>query len=357
MESSAHGKVLLLGGYLVLFPEYFGVVVECSPKITTLASHNQSIVVDSPRFKLSACYNNSGTLISGNSNPFVEESLKAAIQCLGAFGITLEGLRLEIQADEEFYTSGKTGLGSSAALVVSLTSAILKHCNYWSPELLHFCALLANAKAQKKIGSGFDISCAIFGSQVFQRSQSKYFADVLEGKKQLEPQELLQEFQTDNWDKVTPYSLHHTYQLVLCVGGEGSDTRNMVKGVLSWKTQNPEESQLLFNQVFEIIKVAKELLETASNKAQLKQESFALKRKLKEISDLSDQEVLPSVVFEELKALDELEDVVFSSVPGAGGYDAFYCVVEKPNWEEARNYLLAHCPRLHILNVTQNKIT
>jgi len=91
----------------------------------------------------------------------------------------------------------KTGLGSSAALVTSLTAALLLYSHPRLPlprveqcpdgshrrssepttecdeardvalSLVHNCAQAAHCMAQGKIGSGFDVSTAVYGSQQY----------------------------------------------------------------------------------------------------------------------------------------------------------------------------------------------
>jgi ERG8-type phosphomevalonate kinase len=70
----------------------------------------------------------------------------------------------------------KTGLGSSAALVTSLCSSLLQHfgiVDLRSPsssrELLHQLAQYCHCLAQNSIGSGFDVSAAVFGPQIYER--------------------------------------------------------------------------------------------------------------------------------------------------------------------------------------------
>ena len=69
--------------------------------------------------------------------------------------------------------SKKTGLGSSAGLIVSFLAATLSYFNiieYSSPDCeqqltrLHVYSQILNAFVQEKIGSGFDIACAVYGS-------------------------------------------------------------------------------------------------------------------------------------------------------------------------------------------------
>lgn len=69
-------------------------------------------------------------------------------------------------------TVRKTGLGSSAALTVSLVGALLNWfkvvrigCRKSEEDrrLVHNLAQLAHCWAQGKVGSGFDVSAAVYG--------------------------------------------------------------------------------------------------------------------------------------------------------------------------------------------------
>ena len=88
----------------------------------------------------------------------------------------------------------KTGLGSSAALITSLTAALLVHFGVITPEsitgdgdegsrrLAHNLAQFVHCLAQGKVGSGFDVSAAVFGSQVYTRFDPKVIQPLLDGK-------------------------------------------------------------------------------------------------------------------------------------------------------------------------------
>lgn len=70
----------------------------------------------------------------------------------------------------------KTGLGSSAALITSLVAAIFVHfgavaslTNKDDRVLVHNTAQQAHCLAQGKVGSGFDVSAAVWGSHRYRR--------------------------------------------------------------------------------------------------------------------------------------------------------------------------------------------
>lgn len=89
----------------------------------------------------------------------------------------------------------KTGLGSSAAMVTSLVAAVLLHASSTSSvsssfsgtsisertkRLMHNAAQFAHSQAQGKVGSGFDVSAAVFGSQIYKRFSPKCLSELLE---------------------------------------------------------------------------------------------------------------------------------------------------------------------------------
>lgn len=84
----------------------------------------------------------------------------------------------------------KTGLGSSAALITSLVAALLLHLSAIPQtsfdtlesegrKLAHNAAQFIHCFAQGKVGSGFDVSSATFGSQIYTRFDPKIISPLM----------------------------------------------------------------------------------------------------------------------------------------------------------------------------------
>lgn len=83
----------------------------------------------------------------------------------------------------------KTGLGSSAALTTSLVSSLLQWFEVTRVGLrpdsedrrvVHNLAQLVHAVAQGKIGSGFDVAAAVYGTQMYRRFSAHAFEPCME---------------------------------------------------------------------------------------------------------------------------------------------------------------------------------
>ncbi|PNP75646.1 hypothetical protein FNYG_11055 [Fusarium nygamai] len=380
---SAPGKVFLAGGYLVLDQEYTAFVFGLDARIniiagdihTTAGVQLTEIVVDSPQF-LEAQWRYGYHLagegggikvtqlqVSGaqiNPNPFVETTLSYALTYIDRVAKhrpshSMASARLIILADNDYYShsesestrqgrfakfpvtlgdANKTGLGSSAALVTSLTAALLAH--YLPEDLfsiqsdqgkrtLHNLAQAAHCAAQGKVGSGFDVATAVYGSCRYRRFSPETLSSIPEPGAAGFADALVKLVDGESaWDvEVLKDAVIMPEGVVLrmCDVDCGSKTVGMVKKVLKWRSSNPEESKKLWD---ELQKRNEQLIATlnAGDVGNLPGKITAVREMIRQMGSASDVPIEPESQTELLDALSTVEGVYGGVVPGAGGYDA-----------------------------------
>ncbi|KAI8357748.1 phosphomevalonate kinase [Mortierella sp. GBAus27b] len=438
---SAPGKVLIAGGYLVLDHAFSGLVIAADARFYTLihpGSHGPAssanvpytITVRSPQFesatwKYHATVNGKNIQLNASEddpskNTFVElalaYSLAIVAQLVPSEKITQKletGLDIVIAGNNDFYSQraelkarglqlnteslkkislfshthtvlskvSKTGLGSSAALITSLVSAIFIHfgaCsiqqNPTGIQLLHNVAQFVHCLAQGKVGSGFDVSSAVWGSHTYKRFNPEILHDVMHQDKDNIPAllKVLDPAQT-TWDnEVTPIQLAPGLHLMLADIDAGSHTPTLVSNVLKWRKNKPEEANALWTRLGASNDKVVELLKTLDQTA--KQDSVAynaaiekasltpasqwissgdattdllvliyrefstVRHHLREMSRLSEVSIEPEEQTRLLDASLAAPGVLMAGVPGAGGFDAIFCIVLS---EESRRHVEA----------------
>ncbi|EOD43700.1 Phosphomevalonate kinase eukaryotic [Neofusicoccum parvum] len=395
---SAPGKVLLAGGYLVLDRDFNGLVFGLSARIHVLVRplatgsgvSLSEIIVKSPQF-LGATweYGYRLTELGGgievtqlraratealHRNPFVETALSYALTYISALtSQRIEPASITILADNDYYSAGpgdvqapgerfksfnvplweahKTGLGSSAALVTAFTGAVLSHYlpdNVFSLATdegrlrLHNLAQAAHCAAQGKVGSGFDVASAVFGSCLYRRFSPSLlsahgepsaagFADALRNLvDQTEP--------SRKWDTVITKSaikVPDGIRLVMCDVDCGSQTPGMVKQVLAWREEKAGEANVLWAELQKSNEaLAAELVELSESKSRdygkLKGCIAEIRRLIREMSRQSGVPIEPAEQTALLDACSQVPGVIGGVVPGAGGYDAS-CAALRPS--------------------------
>ncbi|KAG6874475.1 hypothetical protein C0995_010385 [Termitomyces sp. Mi166 len=288
----------------------------------------------------------------------------------------------------------KTGLGSSAALITSLVSGLLIHFSSIPADsfsvptsdgrlLAHNLAQYVHCYAQGKVGSGFDVAAAVFGSHIYTRFNPAVLNGLMNDEAsptrdhlfpvQLRAQSLHPILSPSNkaWDYVVkPFKLPPRTRLMLADINTGSDTPSLVSKVLKWRTENPGEALALWTDVdilntrlAETLVALSELYEKdaasyttalkyiaslqpiqwSANPYQPEEEkpiiskfydahgiSQAIRSKMKRMGELSGVPIEP---VEQTKLLDScvsLAGVIGGGVPGAGGYDAIWLLVCDP---------------------------
>ncbi|GAA6060373.1 hypothetical protein JCM10212_004557 [Sporobolomyces blumeae] len=432
---SCPGKVLLAGGYLVLDRAHQGFVISTPSRFYTVVQPLETpsdgfdrvrgqardgrvrLSVRSPQFddgkwEYDAVERDGEWTVEpvesqSSSNSFVHLSLQATLQVASVYAQPpkLDNLLITIVGSNDFYSQSredssipvpfaplnctirnvhKTGLGSSAAMVTSLTSALFL---YWTSrlkstgssqvqpvqkQLMHNLAQYVHSLAQGKIGSGFDVSAAVYGSQVYRRFDVKCLGNLLDAASEqkassrsllsaLSPSENALWTSSASAAETAPFSLPPYMTLVLADVDAGSNTPSMVGKVMRWKAADPTEARRVWDelrrsneslrddfmrlrQAFESGKeeyldevkrlaklpVAKWPENTTLPFAAAAQHILRTRALMREMGERSDVPIEPE---EQTRLLDEcsrVEGVVGAGVPGAGGYDAIWVLCLSP---------------------------
>ncbi|GAA5860835.1 hypothetical protein JCM3774_003159 [Rhodotorula dairenensis] len=346
-----------------------------------------------------------------SSNPFVHLSIQAALQLASATepNIQYQPLEIIIVGSNDFYTQTrssetpepfaplectirnvhKTGLGSSAAMTTSLTSSLFLHWTDPSTrlasapstsrlpgpdrkttELLHNLAQYVHSLAQGKIGSGFDVSAAVHGSQTYRRFAVECLGDLLErGTTPASAEELLSILspaQNPAWNdaatagSVTSFALPPHTILVLADVDAGSNTPSMVGKVLQWKNTQPEEAARVWTALARANEGLRDVSRELSDAAARDEEAYAAevsrlaglpaiewtksalpfsaavecilrtRALMREMGSASDVPIEPAEQTRLLDTCSALPGVIGAGVPGAGGYDAVWVLCFDP---------------------------
>ncbi|KAI5452402.1 phosphomevalonate kinase [Naganishia albida] len=425
---SAPGKVLLTGGYLVLDPAYSGLVIATSSRFYSIVRTQPSAAADTksaPKIVVKALQFNDAVWtysaeqrqdasimvqpieFTNGRNKFVEIALQKTISLVQTMKVEtgspdiFEGisqLDIVIVGDNDFYSQRrtleslslpttfssleqlkpfahqhttlgdvhKTGLGSSAALITSLVTALMHHFQL-SPslDLVHNMAQYVHCLAQGKVGSGFDICSAVKGSQIYTRFDERVLRALM-SKDEVTGQEILETVKpSSEWTtRTAPIALPPNIRLVLADVDAGSDTPSLVGKVLKWRKENPETAEASWTALDRYNRNVEEHLRTLTRLSEQDSEAYkvalraasarrlmggkaaseevsrtmqqlseSLQHVRKAMKDMGEASGVPIEPDEQTRLLDaclEIPGVIGGGVPGAGGYDAIYLLIAEP---------------------------
>lgn len=404
---SAPGKALLVGGHLVLDPNYRSYVVALSARMHAVVRVSNfkkkgyfEVEVSSSQFNndhwsylLNAREGYKPIEQYGKENPFIEivllnlfsyfqpqEGKKILIETFSDAGYHSQfDSVVKKNTYKEFYYHAnsitkvpKTGLGSSAALVTVLTTAlisvfksVLDVQNNEDLLLIHALAQVAHCQAQGKIGSGFDVAAATFGSIVYRR----FAPELISGLPNLsDPNYAIQlRSLVDHTDWKISHSrvcLPGGLRLVMGDVNSGSETTKLVSKLKAWYNSNLPKSLDIYqniNQNNEKVMAALEeldmlrhknpssyciLIKALDNKedgveqspefTKLRNAIDGIRADFRRITKESGAEIEPPAQTVLLNACYKLKGVLSGLIPGAGGYDAIALIATENSNLEAQ---------------------
>ncbi|KIW97901.1 phosphomevalonate kinase [Cladophialophora bantiana CBS 173.52] len=320
---------------------------------------------------------------TASANRFVETTLRYALTYLshvsgGSHHVFEESIKVTILADDDYYSQSqpqspepsaakstrftsfgvklseahKTGLGSSAALVTAFVSALLAFYSKRDAaaaeeippnhQTIHNLAQAAHCAAQGKVGSGFDVAAAVYGSCLYRRFTPSILENVGEPTSAGFGERLhrcVDDLDLDaRWDveiASRAVQISASLSLVMCDVDCGSETPGMVKKVLQWRKENIAEATLLWTALQqgqeELCRELRRLVEVQgieNDFTALGDIILTIRSLVREMSVKSKVPIEPPVITELLDFCTSLPGVVGGVAPGAGGYDAVSLLVK-----------------------------
>ncbi|XP_043692329.1 phosphomevalonate kinase, peroxisomal-like isoform X2 [Telopea speciosissima] len=317
--------------------------------------------------------------IEAHRLPLTPESL-ASLPPFSAITSNVEGLNGEKFKPEV----AKTGLGSSAAMTTAVVAALLQYLgvvNLPLPtnildqgkiesedlDLVHVVAQSAHCIAQGKVGSGFDVSAAVYGSQRYVRFSPAVLSSAQDAVKGKPLQEVITDVIKGNWDhQKTKFSLPPLMNLLLGEPGTGgSSTPSMVGAVKKWQISEPQKSQDTWRRLAEgnselelqlniLSKLAEEQWDTYKyviNKCSThkcgqwmeqatdpcgqaivnallgaRDAVLDIRLHMRQMGEAAGVPIEPKSQTQLLDTTMNMEGVLLAGVPGAGGFDAIFAV-------------------------------
>lgn len=239
------GKLFIAGEYAVLEPGNIAVVIAVNRFMNGEIKTSLTNVLSLPDIgfdHVTWSYQN-GIPHFDRKHPrlkFVQNAMMICHQFLKEKGIPPFPFALSIKSELDDVSGRKLGLGSSAAIVVTVVSAVM---NFYkqaglevSKELIYKLASIAHYSTQGN-GSCADIAASTYGGWI---KYSTFNSDWL--KKELRTSDSVSAIVHKDWPHFVVENLEPPQFLELCVGwtGDEAKTAPLVKRIQGQMSQNPD---------------------------------------------------------------------------------------------------------------------
>lgn len=408
---STPGKALIIGGYLVLDPQYKSFVLALSARMHAVVRAFARPDISGVYLKVkSSQFNNNewnykvsrdnGYVpleINSSTNPFVEQVVFNVFNYFFPEQVDYHYIEIDIFSDSPYHSAEgsrqksnqfksfnfhdknindvpKTGLGSSAGLVTVLTASLChvlmkeQDLNVFNPDhlrMIHNLSQVAHCQAQGKIGSGFDVAAATYGSIIYQRFTPAIIADLpgvdirYADKYHKSLRSLVDRV---DWEiSCEPVKLPPKLKIIMGDVHNGSETVKLVSTVQKWYADNLPRSRTIYDKInanniiamdtlIKLYRRSEEnpeyyerMIENLDNDKNSDPDITTLMKSIDTIRDLfrkitaeSGADIEPLVQTKLLNDCLALKGVIGGVVPGAGGRDAIALIMtEKTNIVEA----------------------
>ncbi|QQR49580.1 phosphomevalonate kinase [bacterium] len=330
------GKLMLAGEWSVLEPDNRCIVLpinrfaicqiqeatESTLSAPTLGIANAIITYENYAYKIA----------SNDSQLFMAQAvLNTTLRFLNEHKVTLKKFNLTINTDQFFYHQQKLGFGSSAAVCVGITRALLTLHQFIADDLTIFkLATLAHYHAQKKIGSGFDIAASTYAQPLsYQRFDAAWLAT--------QRTDSIKKIIEQPWPGliIKPITLPQKFHMCVGFTGVSASTTTLAQRILHFKNEHTEQYQNWCTTTNKIILELETALE--NNKQQTIIDLINQQQKsLRNLSDLSDAQIDIPVMSSLIAAAQK--HGTGAKFSGAGGGDCVIAICFENNREKNINH-------------------
>lgn len=234
---------MVAGEFAVLEPYHHLIVMAVDRFVYTTiqeSEKNEVTLKDYKLFNLDWKFSNGKVNFTSSDDrlTFVKDAIATALTYLQENNIPPDAFSLTIESELDDHESGlKYGLGSSAAVVTSIITAILtQFLHKPSRELIFKLAAISHIKTQGN-GSGADIAASTYGGLINYTSfQAEWLID------QLKSATSLSQLVEKKWKYLFIEQVELPKDIQVCIGwtGKPASTRSLVSYIKALKTTQPE---------------------------------------------------------------------------------------------------------------------
>ncbi len=351
----APGKILWIGGYSVLERPNVSYVstVDAYVTATLKTREDDTVELNAPQLKASAkgaVEKSTGKMLIDAPKELLlfKTAAEVASRYIVGLGLPISGFSITTNNDGPFAYSlldgnvVKSGLGSSAAVTVATVGAVLKAfgVGLYEKEAINKISQTAHSIATGKIGSGFDIAAATFGSILYLRYSPDTFKALPTEYTNVQLVALIKK----SWDyKIEKFALPKEFRLLFANFGESMITTQAIGNMSEFKKNDPNAYGKLVKKIndenVKAIAALRKIRSGEKDSLQEFREAFDKGRLLtKKLGELSNVAVEPDDCTELIEE-SKKNGAFVAKLPGAGGKDAISAItLDDKSYSSLKSY-------------------
>ena len=349
VEAKAPGKVLWLGGYSVLEKPNIGYVTAIDAYVhanVNLLEGSNKVHIKAPDLDINvdgALNPETGkiSIVRTKELNLLVTALEISLSYVISKGIKLDGISIETKNDAAFGYQiksnsvikgvSKSGMGSSSAVTVATIAAVLKSygLDINENDALHKLAQVSHSVATGKVGSGFDIAAATYGSILYSRHSPFILSEFPQNFTASDISDIVHK----RWDYVVKnFSLPPIFRSCMAnFVGEATITTSLVGIVNEFKKRDLQAYKNIIAEINEsaekaVIALSRIKDENSTSSIEEFVDNFEKSRlATKKLGRLSGADIEPDDITELIEE-SKRNGALVARLPGAGGKDSIVAI-------------------------------